>query len=297
MSNRLLCCEVSESRGFGQAAGPDSAAPEPGRTRKSRRHCAAAAFTLTELLVVLAVLALLASTQVPALTRTRTPARFAQCFNNLRQMGQAVMLYRAENQDAFPYGNRVLGPGTGTDSVLAPTGWPMQLLRYLGGYQTNVPPAVFVCPSEASPATGWVFPVHYQGNRLLISDVDQRSGPVTAAMVRIPSIYWAFIEKDPMSFCNITPGGLANPVLAAWNIAPGSPGYRRHGNGMTASAADGHAEYLRTPPYQPGATAPLNFLELGDCANGLNPTSTWLNNGTRVKLYCRFTYTAPDNPF
>jgi hypothetical protein len=58
---------------------------------------------------------------------------------------------------------------------------------------------------------------------------------------------------------------------------------------LTATAADGHAEWIRTPPYQPGGQGPVNFNELGDCSNGMNPGSTWLDNGPRpIKLYCRY---------
>jgi hypothetical protein len=36
-------------------------------------------------------------------------------------------------------------------SVSEPYGWPMELLRYLGGYETNVQPQVYVCPSVTAP--------------------------------------------------------------------------------------------------------------------------------------------------
>ena len=60
---------------------------------------------------------------------------------------------------------------------------------------------------------------------------------------------------------------------------------------MTATAADGHAEWLRTPPYQPGRPPPDNFGELGDCYNGQNPGSSWKDDGPpprRIKLWTRY---------
>jgi prepilin-type processing-associated H-X9-DG protein len=265
---------------------------------KSAHFPKAAAFSLTELLVVVAILTLLAATQLPALTCGKVPVKFTQCMNNLRQMGRAVMVYKDDNNDAYPFGKRVFGPGTSAGSVVDPMGWPMQLLRYLGGYHTNVQPMVYVCPSEQGTAAGWVYQEHYVANRMLLSTLGDIETPILGAMVRTPNIYWMFIEKSPADICNIRPGGLANPILAAWNYPPGSPGMRRHNNGMNSVAADGHVEWLRMPLYQPGAPAPPNFVELGDCANGINSPATWANNGPRAKLFCRYAYVqAGENPF
>ena len=245
------------------------------------------AFTLTELLVVIGILALLVAMRLPVLCRTKTPVQFIQCQSNCRQIGLATQVYRAENNDCFPFGNRVSGPGTGSGSVIDPTGWPMQLLRYMGG-NTNVQPMVYVCPSERTIAESWVCQLHYQANRMLVSDVYATEQPVRGAQVRNPAIYWVFMEKGPYDFANIRPGGLANPVLVSWNIPPGAPGYRRHSGGLTATAADGHVEWLRMPPFEIGRPAPDGFLELGDCANGQNPASTWRDTSPYIKLYSRY---------
>ena len=259
--------------------------------RPRRQSSIQAAFTLTELLIVLAVLALLVAVRLPALCRTDAPVKLIQCLSNCRQMGLATTLYRNDYLDAFPYGNRVNGSGTGANSVVDPTGWPMQLLRYMGGYK-NVQPPVYVCPSEKGTAVGWAFQLHYQANRQLVSDIDSTAQPIRCAQVRNPAIYWLFMEKGPSDFANLRPGGLANPILAAWNTPPGYHQLSRHSGGMTATAADGHGEWLRMPLYQPGRPPPQNFMELGDCASGQNPGSTWIDNGPcPVKLYCR--YSAP----
>ena len=51
------------------------------------------AFTLVELLVVLAVVSLLAALTLPALVRSRQAARTTVCSSNLRQLGLATQLY------------------------------------------------------------------------------------------------------------------------------------------------------------------------------------------------------------
>ena len=106
-----------------------------------------AAFTLTELVVVIAALALFAATQLPALTRAKAPAKQIQCLNNLRQIGRAALLYKDNNSDTYLYGHRPAPPSSGGDG----TGWQEPLLRYLAGYTTNVQPMVYICPSEQRP--------------------------------------------------------------------------------------------------------------------------------------------------
>ena len=55
-----------------------------------------------ELLVVIAVIAILASLLLPALSRAQARARRAACLSNLRQVGLAFNLYLMEHGDRFP---------------------------------------------------------------------------------------------------------------------------------------------------------------------------------------------------
>jgi prepilin-type N-terminal cleavage/methylation domain-containing protein/prepilin-type processing-associated H-X9-DG protein len=244
-----------------------------------------AAFSLTELLVVIAILALLAATQLPALTRAKAPVKFTQCMNNVRQIGAATMLYLQDNNDTYPFGQRLIS----TSTFAAETGWPRLLLKYMGGYTTNEQPAVLVCPSETRVVSA-PMQLHFQGNREIIRDTNDADAGMRGSQIRRPAIYWVFMEKGPYDFGNIRPGALENPELLYWNYPPGSPGYRRHNGGLTAAAADGHAEYLRMPPYLADSkTIPQNFMELGDCSIPPNPASSgvWRDNGPRAKLFCR----------
>ena len=55
-----------------------------------------------ELLVVLAIIAILAALLMPAVTRAKESSRGAACISNLRQIGLALQLYVDENQQRLP---------------------------------------------------------------------------------------------------------------------------------------------------------------------------------------------------
>lgn len=60
------------------------------------------AFTLIEVLIVVAVLALLVGLMLPALSKSRQSAQITACTVNLRQLITASLMYVGDNRDVFP---------------------------------------------------------------------------------------------------------------------------------------------------------------------------------------------------
>jgi prepilin-type N-terminal cleavage/methylation domain-containing protein/prepilin-type processing-associated H-X9-DG protein len=104
-------------------------------------------FTLVELLVVIAIIAILIAILLPVVNGARRHAKEIQCRTNLRQLGQAVMIYLQDNQ-RYPAAEFELPP-IGTGSGGAGEAWPARLRKILHGDNR-----LFYCPMQ-DPRCQW----------------------------------------------------------------------------------------------------------------------------------------------
>src|SRR5437588_1989216 len=73
-----------------------------GRVPVSQKKQFSPAFTLVELLVVIAIIAVLIALLIPALNSAREHANRVKCMANLRSIGQAMKIYATDNKNQYP---------------------------------------------------------------------------------------------------------------------------------------------------------------------------------------------------
>jgi prepilin-type N-terminal cleavage/methylation domain-containing protein len=124
------------------------------------KHQRRTAFTLVELLVVIAVIAILAALLLPSLASAKQKARRTACLSNLHQIGIAIQSYSSDFDGCIPYGPTApaftspfdLYPSTGapTSLISLGSGAPVALGLLLSE-QLATNPKVLFCPGSDQP--------------------------------------------------------------------------------------------------------------------------------------------------
>ncbi|MGA3144719.1 MAG: prepilin-type N-terminal cleavage/methylation domain-containing protein [Verrucomicrobiota bacterium] len=266
-------------------------------------------FTLIELAVVLATVALLAAMLLPALAQTRQNSQVIECQANQRQLAVAWMMYARDNNDKLvPVGSLAYQPASFgenplNDVNLQPGGILAQFcpgnlqssVMTAGHYYTNwikaglIYPyiqniAVYKCPADLSmvpynfPATfprpsERTYSVNCYVGGMQWWDPNYKLYRKLSDMNRPgPAHTWVFIEESPTSIddCYFALDP-ATPNL--WYNSPAV----LHGNASVLTYADGHSEAHRwTDSFMMGVRNPQNPPGINVPADPKSGDLAWL---------------------
>lgn len=120
------------------------------------KHRCAAAFTLVELLTVIAIMAILAAMLLPTLNQAKARAKRAACINNLRQCGFAFHLFAADHNGRFPMHVAPTEGGSANfvSAAVRVEGGFYFAYRHFQVLSNDLgTPQLLVCPSDTRPPT------------------------------------------------------------------------------------------------------------------------------------------------
>ena len=102
-----------------------------------------AAFTLVEVLVVIAVMAILAALLLPTLNGARAGANRTVCRNNLKQINLGLRMYADDSSDTLP------AVGGTTNFIQDLSGYKEHMKKYVGWRGASSPrDKLFACPAD-----------------------------------------------------------------------------------------------------------------------------------------------------
>ena len=161
--------------------------------------CKQRAFSLVELLVVLAIVSVLVAILAPALRDAREMARRAACGGGLRQHGLAMSMYTEHNDLRYPY-NAVCWAQAPEDWIHWQVGRDVRgsaIAGYIGGYNADV----FRCPSDDVNVRPRVLTEAFRHSYTMNGPFSSNGGwkPVGSSEVRRPLGKILLVEEDGRS--------------------------------------------------------------------------------------------------
>lgn len=230
-------------------------------------------FTLIELLITIAILAILVGVLLPALNSARDKARSVSCVNNLKTLGMGIIQYVMENESwlppplfnyedpQIPWTFGVLGPNTETYPTNPAKHWDPWMKRkgrYFG-IET------FRCPSMSGTylmdgtSSWWNYNSHYGINEKM-GNSHLESNRIDGAKNPSSKLYIAETWARNSDGSSISEKGFYrwNPTIL--NNAQYGNVAARHGRACNTLKLDGSVAAIRIPyPFKPFDAGPFCY--------------------------------------
>jgi len=215
------------------------------------------AFTLIEMLMVIAIISILASILSPSLHQALAAARQTSCSNNEMQIGMTMAIYASDNNNYFPaaYTGYGADPENGQWTEF---NWQRSLWPLLQGnlnenpyspYNPNMMSSVLFCPSEIVSVTGVSERANYYSCYGLNYEIASQGGKLSLSQTKCYKITSAMSPSRNMLTCEVYTSCLGT-IYGYTSFADGR-GNIPHNNGGNFLYADFHVNYRKYPDQIP----------------------------------------------
>ena len=226
-------------------------------------------FTLVELLVVISIIAMLASLLLPALSKAKEMGKRISCNNNLRQSGIAIVTYLGEQDGWFPGG-----------------GWQGEIREYLNPkypLSTSDPATIPLmhCPSSPSSSSTSSFACTYWYNAT--PWINYTSHKFLGYYERYRHTKLSEIRRPSNKIAMEDGFYIESPSKHGWYCYPDGTGTNSFANMSVVSTHDQGANFL--------------FTDGHVSWNSIRKENTSLPYGTRIRTNESASYTDFQNSF